>query len=404
MKMIFSLIVLLGVGAAMAADSKAPWKPPLSPEQMVRALQSPPGGKAANDLAGRIIASCGRANVEGDKPRPRVSGQFAVWARTGSGPFAVVRGDGSLLGTLKPLGDGGLHVLAVELPNFSQSKYVLNLGGKRIAETDIKVEEYPVPEESVAKADVPSGRLEKFEFLSRVFSDTRRDVIVYIPAQYRAGDEANLMVWQDGHRHALTNSGLKTPVVMDNLIHAGEMPVTIGVFVEPGRGLNQKPGSKAQNRGFEYDGMGDLYPRFLVEELLPEVERRHRVRFSGDPSRRAIAGGSSGGICAFKCAWERPDQFGRVLSWVGSFVDLRGGHVFPNLVRKTEKKPIKVYLLEGENDLDNPFGNWPVANRKMAAALNYMGYDHKLEWTGCFHGSKAMAAHLPDALRWLWRD
>ncbi len=147
-----------------------------------------------------------------------------------------------------------------------------------------------------------------------------------------------------------------------------------------------------------------MYPRFLLEELIPDIEKRYGLKFKSDPMSRAIGGGSSGGICAFKTAWERPDQFGRVLSWVGSFVDLRGGHVFPNLVRKTERKPIKVYLLDGDNDLDNSFGHWPTANLKMAAALKYMGYDYKLDWTKCFHGSTAMAAYLPDALRWLWND
>jgi enterochelin esterase family protein len=144
--------------------------------------------------------------------------------------------------------------------------------------------------------------------------------------------------------------------------------------------------------------------RFLLEEIIPEVEKRHGARFRPTPAAWAIAGGSSGGICAFTAAWERPDKFGKVLSWVGSFVNLRGGHVYPSLIRITERKPVRVYLLDGENDLDNPFGNWPLANKQMAAALEYMRYDYRMDWNQCFHGSKGMAPVLPEALRWLWRD
>jgi enterochelin esterase family protein len=142
----------------------------------------------------------------------------------------------------------------------------------------------------------------------------------------------------------------------------------------------------------------------LIEEILPEVQRRFAVKFRPQPEHWAIGGGSSGGICAFTAAWERPDKFGKVLSWVGTFVDIRGGNQYPYLLRITERKPLRVYLLDGVNDLDNKFGNWPLANRLMEASLRYMNYDHRVDWTECFHGSKGMAARLPDALRWLWRD
>jgi enterochelin esterase-like enzyme len=159
------------------------------------------------------------------------------------------------------------------------------------------------------------------------------------------------------------------------------MPRTVGIFIDPGRGPKQKPGDKAANRGFEYDSLGDAYVRFLLEEIIPEVEKRCGTKFRASPEAWAIAGGSSGGICAFTAAWERPDKFHKVLSWVGSFVDLRGGHVYPAQIRITERKPIRVYLLDGENDLDNQFGNWPLANKMMAAALKYMNYDFRIDWT-----------------------
>jgi enterochelin esterase family protein len=182
------------------------------------------------------------------------------------------------------------------------------------------------------------------------------------------------------------------------------MPRTVGVFIDPGRKPKQKRGDKAGNRSLEYDSLGDAYARFLVDEILPEVEKRYQTKFRPQPEARAIAGGSSGGICSFTVAWERPDQFRKVLCWVGTFVDIRGGHHYPYLVRITERKPIRIYLLDGENDLDNKFGNWPLANKMMAASLKYMNYDFRIDWTQCFHGSKGMAPNLPDALRWLWRD
>ena len=133
------------------------------------------------------------------------------------------------------------------------------------------------------------------------------------------------------------------------------------------------------------------------------MKQRYSLSWSDKAEDHAIAGGSSGGICAFNAAWERPDQFHKVLTWVGSFVNLRGGHVFPALIRETERKPLRVYLLDGRNDLDNAFGNWPIANKNMAASLKYMGYDYRFDFGECFHGSKGMSASLPDALRWLWR-
>jgi enterochelin esterase family protein len=182
------------------------------------------------------------------------------------------------------------------------------------------------------------------------------------------------------------------------------MPPVIGVFIDPGRKPNQKPNDKAANRSFEYDSLGDAYSRFLLTEILPEVRRRFSLNWSPKPEHIALAGGSSGGICAFTAAWERPDQFRKVLSWVGSFTDIRGGHAYPSLIRLAESKPLRVYLLGGQNDLDNAFGHWPTANKLVAKALAFHNYDHHLEWTQCFHGSKGMAPKLPEALRWLWRD
>jgi len=139
-----------------------------------------------------------------------------------------------------------------------------------------------------------------------------------------------------------------------------------------------------------------------MEEILPEVAKEYNLRT--DAAARGICGSSSGGICSFTVAWERPDAFSKVLSHVGSFTDIRGGHVYPTLIRKTEPKPIRVFLQGGSNDLDNNYGNWPLANQQMAAALNFRGYDYKLVFGHGGHDRRDGAAILPESLRWLWRE
>ena len=211
------------------------------------------------------------------------------------------------------------------------------------------------------------------------------------------------MVFQDGGSYVNTNGQFRTTVVFDNLIHKKEMPVTIGIFLNPGEVPAAEEGQKARsNRSFEYDSLGDQYARFLLEEIFPEVAKTYKL--TQDPEGRAICGISSGGICAWTVAWERPDAFRKVLSHVGSFTNIRGGHVYPALIRKTEKKPIRAYLQDGAGDLDNQFGNWPLANQEMAAALKFAKYDYHFEFGDGAHNGKQGGALLPESLRWLWRD
>lgn len=196
----------------------------------------------------------------------------------------------------------------------------------------------------------------------------------------------------------------RVPVVFDNLIHKKEMPVTVGIFLNPGAIPAEVEGGKPRsNRSFEYDTLSDQYARFVIDEVLPGVAEKHDLKLTENPDERAICGISSGGICAWTVAWERPDQFRKVLSHVGSFTNIRGGHVCHALIRKTEKKPIRVFLQEGSNDLDNLHGNWPLANQEMAAALKFAGYDYKFEYGDGGHNGKQGGAILPDSLRWLWR-
>jgi enterochelin esterase-like enzyme/sugar lactone lactonase YvrE len=257
------------------------------------------------------------------------------------------------------------------------------------------------------REDVPHGEVREMPaFESQVFAGTVRDWWVYVPAQAKADEPCAVMVFQDGHDYVKAKGRWRVPVVFDNLIASGAMPPTVAVFINPGHDASrEKPDNpwRVSNRSYEYDSLSDRYVRFLVEEILPEVAKIQAI--SDDPAMRAIGGASSGGICSFTAAWERPDAFGKVYSTIGSFTGLRGGDAYPGLIRKTEPKPIRVYLADTSGDLDNPFGSWPISNRRMAAALASMGYDHRFDWAeGYAHNSEHGSQLFPDAMRWLWRE
>lgn len=265
--------------------------------------------------------------------------------------------------------------------------------------------EIPQPgPDSRLQPDVPQGEVTRKTFNeSRVFPGTVRDYWVYIPKQYKAEEAANLIVFQDGGGYVKPDGASRAPVVLDNLIAKKELPPTVAVFVSPGTIPGGKPGAASRsNRSFEYDSMGDRYAKFLVEELLPEALSGLNV--TANPAGRAVVGSSSGGICAFTVAWEKPELFGRVLSSIGSFTNIRGGYEYPALVRKTKGAPkgIRVWMQEGESDVNNLFGHWPLSNQDMATSLKFAGYECHLEMTGGGHSGQAAGALLPDALRWLF--
>ncbi len=270
--------------------------------------------------------------------------------------------------------------------------------------TPVSAEEYKLGPDSIEQPGVPQGKVTKHSWKSdNVFPGTVRDYWVYVPAQYDGSKPACVMVFQDGGAYVDKKRQFRVPTVFDNLIHKGEMPVTIGIFINPGVFPAEKEGEKPRrNRSFEYDTLSDAYARFLLEEILPAVGKEYKL--TDDPNGRAICGISSGGICAWTVAWERPDQFRKVLSHVGSFTNIRGGHVYHALIRKTDPKPIRVFLQAGEKDLDNAHGNWPLANQQMAKALAFAEYDYKFEYGTEGHNGKHGGAILPDSLRWLWRD
>ncbi|MCE9591659.1 MAG: esterase family protein [Planctomycetes bacterium] len=266
----------------------------------------------------------------------------------------------------------------------------------------VKPGPFPLGADSQRQPGVPRGAVTKGEWRSAIFPGTLRDYWVYVPAQYKPGMPANVMVFQDGGSYVNEEGETRVPVVFDNLIHQGRMPVTIAILINPGYFPAVAPGKDAiSNRSFEYDTLSDQYVRFLMEEILPAVGEKYTL--TQDASGRAICGASSGGICSWTVAWQRPDAFSKVLSHVGSFADIRGGNVYPCLIRKTPIKPIRAFLQAGSNDLDVGWGHWPLANLEMAAALQFVGYDYKIEYGDGAHDCKHGGAILPESLIWLWR-
>ena len=266
-------------------------------------------------------------------------------------------------------------------------------------------DDYVPGPDSKPQEGVPKGEVLKFEFNdSKVFPGTVRDYWVYVPAQYTGEKSVPVHINQDGIQW-------NAPVVFDNLIAKKEIPVMIGVFVMHGR-VPARDGNAAldrYNRSVEYDGLGDSYAKFLLEELLPDVEKQKAtdgrlIKLSKKGNDRCIAGSSSGAIAAFTAAWERPDKFSRVFSSIGTYVDQRGGNDYPVMIRKFEPKPLRVFLQDGSNDANGTGGNWFLANQEMLSAFEFAGYEVNHVWGDCGHNGKHATAILPDALRWLWKD
>lgn len=269
-------------------------------------------------------------------------------------------------------------------------------------------DQYTVGPDSRPQPGVPKGRTFEFTFdHSKIFPGTTRTITVYVPAQYRADKPACVYVGLDGLL-------FEAPTVFDNLIHKREMPVTIAIGVPPGEVPSaDSPNNPRFNRSFEFDGMNSNLDRFLLDEIFPEVEHHKTpdglpILLSKDPNDRAAGGASTGGIGAFTLAWERPDAFRRVFTAIGTFVGMRGGDRYPVLVRKTEPKPIRIFMQDGSNDELTSFlgeiGDWRLSNLAMLQALEFAGYQVEHVWGEGTHNLKHATAIFPNAMRWLWKD
>jgi hypothetical protein len=297
--------------------------------------------------------------------------------------------------------------------------------------TDRKPGQYPLTADSLPQSGVPKGELKgPLLFKSQIIAGTVRQYWIYVPAQYTGEQPANLLVFQDGQRATNPTGALRVHQVLENLIHKKDIPVTIGVFITPGQRGETYPTNlgtgNPNNRAAEYDVLSDTYARFLIEEMIPELKKTYKI--TDDPERRAIGGTSSGAICAFTVAWNRPDQFRNVISGIGSYTSIGyrpaangepmrpGGDLYPGMIRKTPAKPITIFLQDGSNDLNNEHGNWFLANQQMLSALEYANatadarkdtgsrYRINHAWGDGAHADDHVGALLPDILRWIWKD
>ena len=378
---------------------------PLTPQILGGLVAAQPHGADADALGARIRTAFGGPDALARGAAPLVDELSVAWALELPQPLAadarpprVASDGGGFALNLTRVGTTNIYAGATMLSHGTAFTWHYESGNRRFGGGQLEV--YARPPDAREQAGVPKGKVKQMPaWQSKIFPGTTRDWWIYVPAQYRPETPAAVMVFQDG-------SGPKdyVPVVFDNLIARGDMPVTVGVFIMPGVFSD-----KRSNRSFEYDTLSDQYARLLLDEMLPEVEKTVRLR--RDPANRAISGMSSGGIAAFTVAWERPNEFSKVLSWVGSFTNIasgasgrEGGHNYQAMVRKMPKKPIRVFMQDGSNDLDNAAGSWSLANLTLAKSLAYAGYDYRFEYGQGFHSVAHGRAILPDSLRWLWRD
>ena len=278
----------------------------------------------------------------------------------------------------------GLHLPLPPMPKKSSSEiWAVPEGDKQ----------YNPCAEAFPDDDIPTGDVFYIKAWSdsKIYPDSTRDIYIYTPPNLRAGEAPNLAFFNDGAAYLDPKGPVRAARVLDSMMHSGDIPPTVGVFVNP-----------SDKRSLEYDSVTSTFITFINEEIIPLVEHRIGCTLNTDPAQRLICGHSSGGICAFNAAWHSPESFGRVLSHCGSYTNIRGGHNFPYLVRSTEPKPIKVLLQSGEHDLDFVMGSWPIANQDMAAALKFAHYDYKFIFGEGMHSLRQGGAIFADSLRWLF--
>jgi enterochelin esterase family protein len=372
---------------------------PISPSKLHDAFMIPPRGEAAEALAARLRASYpeGTDLKLGQHP-PLIEKNMVAFVveapAPAKGPAPRVSG---MLNhgrgvELVPVGETGLWARVEMVPTDTKFSFAYEVGGKKLGGRTVEMPDWSYPPESHEQTGVPYGKYIPLKFRGQVFNNDRTGWI-YVPGAYKAENHpAALMVFQDGDAY----KGERVGTVVDNLIAADQMPVTILLLLNPG--VNDDGRS---NRSVEYDTLSDAYATFLEKEAIPLVAKDFKLATA--PASRAIGGASSGGICAFTAAWRRPDLFGRVCAQIGSFTNIRGGDAYPDLVRKEPRKPIKVFLHDGTNDLINRFGDWWQANERMYAALREKGYEVDFLRDRGFHAYWSCGVRLPEALRSTWK-
>lgn len=300
--------------------------------------------------------------------------------------------------SLKSVGnDAFAAVLNLNYNDCFKAQYFAD--GKAVGDTR-NLEIYKTPEEMKENPAVPKGQLiEMPKQMSKIYPNTQSEWWVYKPAAPEPEGGYGLIVFQDGQ----WAKNYSVPC-LDNMIATKQIPPVVAIFIKPSEFAN---GNSIRMR--QYDYLTDEYVRFVTEEYEPVALERLGVKVSQNPKMRCIAGLSSGGICAFTAAWQKPEKFGLVMSWIGSFVNIasgdskrEGGHNYHAMIRKVAKKPVRVFLQDGDQDLDNEHGNWWLSNLQMVNSLEYMKWDYKWVPGHGFHGDAHGRAIMPEALRWLF--
>jgi enterochelin esterase family protein len=401
----------------------------LTPAALQAALAAQPQGADADRLAERIRTAFGGAESLQKGANPIVDQRSVAWAvdvpslaklppppppaaggRGGRGnPLAprVVDDSGPFGVAMTRVGTSTIWAGTRSYSSGTAFTWHYEADGRRFGGGALEV--YEDAPETHPKPGVPKGTVKAMgTFNSKILANTQREWWMYIPAQYRPESPAAVMVFQDGSGHTnLIDPKIYVPTTFDNLIAAGDMPVTVAIFITPGT-ITDAQGQR-NNRSVEYDTVSDTYVRFLIDEMLPEAEKTVKLRHDG--ASRAITGYSSGAVASFSAAWNRPNEFGKVLVWVGSFQNLAAGesgiagaHNYPALIRRNPGKPIRVFIQGGTRDAENQAGSWWLGNVAMAEALEFAGYDYRFVQGTGFHSDKHGRSIFPEALRWLWRD
>jgi enterochelin esterase-like enzyme len=353
-------------------------------------------GPAAAGLQDRI------AKVIGPRGGHTVWGQDYLFVTT-SETAASVAVDDQPPAAMAQIPGSNLWMLVAKMRTGVTHSFQFWAGGKPMGARSDAVGRNP---DSYARPGVPRGKMsEKQTIVSKIYDGMKTDYWIYASPGVDPTVPAPLMVWQDGQNIVAEYSTLRLATVTENLIAQKLLPPMVHVLIAPGTSATGQA-----MRSVEYDTVSDRYPRFLMEEVLPEVEKIYKLRADG--YSRAIAGESSGGICAFNAAWYMPDKFSRVHSAVGSFTAIQwrpqekqeGGDIYPFRVRRDPKKNIRVWMSDGSEDLENNFGSWPMQNIQMANSLKMRGYDFHFRFGTAVHGGAQAALDLPESLVWLWRD